>query len=522
MNKKNISIISIVILIILAITWVYLANRFEKMVQEVVLPEIKEYDDVIETNLEEVVIDKYMFKLTTGKINIITSANNIVKIDGINFCYNPIFGTVKGTNIANGAIVIDNKNVGVATESKKFTIKFSNELFKNDKEEANLFFIMKGMTVYRLDSDEVLSSNDNADFSLIFSPSKKYTDNLNVLVKASALDTTIKSLNVNSGDKKIDHFVMKIGEIIKLKGNVDSNIEYELDFKRKYIKEYIQVMFKLASQDNPQEIRNIVNDNKLLDHEFFIEGKENYKFANKDGYDSYLLIKNDGKRMNLDINFNINTTPNEDNNEKITKLFADLMYEGAIEDSLTYGTRADINPEDLLGLAKIFTDVDKLKLAMNLNFDYKFTKIAHNISLDINDNAFEFNGKKALNSYKGNLKISKPEGLISYISDNLAVRLKPIFTKSAPSVSNKEIEWYDAVVQNIKDNGFNAIKVFHNKDDLKEGEPLIADIKGNLKNYNITFNNKDFFQIMSDERLIPLFKNMPPAPGNNPDESNDK
>ncbi len=519
MNKKIISIISVAILVIVASMWLYFANRFERMVQETILPKIKDYQEYIDTDIEKVIIDKYKFKLAIGKIIILDDSDYSVEIDGINFSYNPLSGQIRGTNIPNGKIIVHQKHLGIASKSKKFTIKFSNELFKDNKVNSSIFIGIKGITQYLLDSEEILISNEEAETSIEISQSQRNKDNLSIIITSSAIGTTIKSMKIDSEDEVLNRIMEQFGEMFKLKGDMDYNVKYELDFEKEHFPKYIRLFMLLASHDNPEKAKDIIINNNLQDYEFFIEGTENAKFADNDEYNFYGMIKNDGKRIILDLDFDSYSAPNDEIDEKYTELVVDFIRFIIVQqEESVRGIPLDFNTEDYTNIARMFVDINKAKLSLKLNFDHKFVKFSHKLLVDINDHAFEFYGKKSLTSYKGNLKISKPQEFVNFVSSRLAESFKPIFISSAPYSSDKEGVWYDAVVQNIKDNGFDAMKVFHNKDNLKEGEPLIADIRGNFRNYSFKINDKNFFQIMSDERLMLLFKNMPGEP--NPSNQN--
>ena len=87
---KKLGSITAILLIIIAGAWFYLANNFEKMAKEELLPKIQNNDSVITADLNSVIIEKFRFRLTLKDVTVFPESQYFVTTsDQMVASYNP-------------------------------------------------------------------------------------------------------------------------------------------------------------------------------------------------------------------------------------------------------------------------------------------------------------------------------------------------------------------------------------------------------------------------------------------------
>jgi hypothetical protein len=118
-------------------------------------------------------------------------------------------------------------------------------------------------------------------------------------------------------------------------------------------------------------------------------------------------------------------------------------------------------------------------------------------------------GRVANKIYNLSAVVKTPGLLINGLTTIYDSSLKPILAKNVNKEFIVDIASLDQLMNNVKENGFNALSVFHKGGKLDENEMLEADIVVNLQNFEFKVNDKGVLDILTDDNIIKFLQGMP-------------
>jgi len=239
----------VLVLIIIAGGWVYLADKFEHIAKEEILPKLNNNSSLIITDIDSVIIEKYKFKLTVPVVTIFPNSQYFkIVSDKMVMCYNPFTDRVSA--LFNGEkLSIGTGKTEIYIPSPNQTIKFNRSLLQKEFEGIDLQIISKDLSIYlaaedkfiskasganisfssTLDSSDIYAINFGIDFNnMEMNPESKYAASLlEELIPAPVRDQ-IKSTN---SLKAIDYY----HKMIEKTGAINYSTEYSINLEKKHV-----------------------------------------------------------------------------------------------------------------------------------------------------------------------------------------------------------------------------------------------------------------------------------------------
>ncbi len=543
MNKKIIIPLIITILAIIG-AWLYLAEKFEQKVQEI-LYEIDQFE-YLEIDSEKVVIDKYRFKVTTDEVIILGKYyEEVIKADGFKFTYDLIGRKIKGRSIGETLTLLKESQI---EEIEKSYLDIDLQANLLDKEEdlqttISLDIINIKMPLVNIpgkinityqgplkskfdsfiDASFSISLNDvkiegiipdtefkipDIKLSLESIIDKKISDKINFKLTADSKNIDIESIVSNSKtyfeyDDSIIKLLTELEKIFNLKGKFYYSLVYEVGMSKSKLKE-----IELTSQF----IENFHDDPN-----FILKITEDLKFA-KSNNNTTLDLKFKDKDVVLSIDYIHSSSEDTKTINKLSDSTANFIIY-----SLIIIAEQMNNPEaieavntmkaaDLSKVIKRYLSISEMKTFITTTIDSTKER-AEDFKLEIitGNESLKLDSQFTTEIIKGNLEISDPDKLITFIVDaakDLLEAVKPLYLYENTTHGHRAIEMFTATIKNIENNGFEALKSLHKGEDKNHIKPLIMDFKLNLINNNIVINNKPIEEIMSDEQLMLFIKNL--------------
>jgi len=515
---KKAGTILVILLIIITGMWFYLANKFEKIVLNELLPIITDSNDpIMKADLNSVVIKKFKFKLTLKSITIFPRINYLkVKSDEITIGYNPFTDNIYAH--------FNGKKLSVGTGKTKVyilnpnqTIEFNHSIFKNGLKDIDLKITSKNLSIYLANNDELISKTANSKFK--FSNSLKSDEFYYI-----NLDVDLNDLKMNTESKYLINLLKKL---------VPKSTQRDLSLNKKDL-QIINYCYKIAKKSNPinyntkysiklgkEHVNNIIasikGEKKLLEaYSEFNFTEDNYSLEVIEhttnsvlNHSSSLSFTGDGKKIIANVNTILQRSYTNEQKRAITNITNILLKSSAINILNTLNIDLDVTNKDFKKLAEKLTNLEKVIIDFNINYDITSSNLNHSLDIGINNFLISTIGAVKNKIYVGQTNITTPSIMINNIFDTYESTLKPFLEKITNKTNKLRLQPLNQLMNNIKDNGFNALAVFHKESELKENDPLITDITVNLKGFNLKINNIAFFKLLTDERLVKFLKKMP-------------
>lgn len=515
--KKIASLVAILLLVIAGI-WIYKANKFEQFVNERFIPLLKRSQAMIITDTDSIIVEKFKFKVILKDVIAFPESENFaIKTDLMSICYNPI--TDKLTfSLDAGKVSIGTGDNEIYILSKGQTVKVNQQLFKHGFDtmidDMDISFYSKNPVIYLAKNDTLIASSESS--------CSKITSELKNNVYSIKFTTNNDKLRINPEARYskniLDEFVPK-SELAKVN---DSN----------YLQYYYNIMDKTGPSDfdgkyslqmNEGRLKSIIS--KLLDgknsslvffESFITSMQENYavnaseSLSNKALDHSWsLAAKNDNGKITTDVKLSCVHNYKDQQKQEI----------GAITKDFLFKTLTDLNfnvtEADVASLSENISDLKKLNIELNVAHDVKSDDSENSLKVEINDFSTELKGEVKDKTYHLNAEIDTPSLLINGMTKIHDESLRQILSKSKDPELLDSFESLDLMMQNIKENGFAAISVFHNKDTLGENDTLYSDIVINLQNFEFKVNDKGMLDILTDENILKFLQVMPKGRKNN-------
>ena len=514
--KKLGSIITAILLIV-AGGWFYLANEFEKMVTEEIIPKIKKNDSVITADLDSLLIEKFKFKLTLNGVVILPNkpALRIVS-DKMVATYNPIENMISAT--FNGdRVTFGDSTTEIYIPSPEQTIKFNRSLLKKSYDNINIQIISKEPSIYfAKDNKFIMKANSsNISISSVLGADNMYDINFAANTKQMSINPeSTYMLNLaefllpkNNDTKLFEALKNAVSshhyyKVLNESGESNYNAQYSVRLGKKYIDFLAKIIEKNKILDEDLEGLDPLHD------QYSFVGQENIKNASINDSNSISII-NDSENIKVNLNLECNNNFSEEQKETIAKITQEALVEILNELIADQEGSIKLEQKDVITLAAELNKVHKVNFELSGDYNIKSSDFSQSLKLNTNDFSAEITGATKNSVYDGKITIATPKKLITYLTDfysNIARTLLLKITKNEDIQSQSDI---DQIVKNISENGFEAISALHEADELKEDDDLAMNLILDPAKFNFELNGDNMLNILTDERIVKFLKDMP-------------
>lgn len=513
MIKKLSAVLSILVVAALTI-WLYLANKFEKIAIEEMLPKLQEDDSLIAFNGNSIIIDKYKFKLTLQDVEIFPKSELFrVHADEITACYNPFSDNIKA-QITGDKMTIGTGDLEIYFPSPNHWIDFNRSLIKSNFENFKVKISSKDSSLYFSDDDKFISKSDSSRITISNSLSDGMYD-MNLRLKINTLQINPESqlfekilsqipsdLSKNRPPLQIDSYYYKMLD-------ETGPINYETQYSVQLGKEHVHNIIALLK--GKMEAKDVLEKIAFTKDIYSIDVRE--KIKNSALEDSgEITFSNDGEKIKAAIDFALNRSYNEEQKNNITEICKNLLLDGLkiLNEENPSKVDSKLSTDDFTEISKILTDINKIEAKIDIEYDVKSNNLEQEIKFILNDFKIKSEGEVKDKVYNGTIEVSEPKLITETIPNIYEFAIRPIFAKLADS--NEEvmnIAVYDKISKNIQENGFNALSVFHKDDELEENSELISELTFDPTSFTLKINDKGFLEILTDEKITNFLENMP-------------
>lgn len=511
----------LVIVVIIAGGWFYLANKFEQMATEELLPRIESNNSMMAADLNSVVIEKFKFRLTLQDVTIFPASKYFkTKSDKIILSYNPLTDNICAW--FNGEkLSIGTGSTEVYIPSPDQTIKFNRSILKDGFKNTDLKITSKELSIYLASDDKFISRTADSKFTISNSlnSDEVYSIDLGIdlnsmeinpeseyfmhLLETLMPEITKEKLFLGKNDLQIANYYYKVAEKT---GPINYSTNYSIKLGKKHVDNII------ASVRGEKSPLDIYNEFSFTKDKYSLEAKETIgNSALNDS--SYFSFSGDGNKVIISTNAYLKRSYNEEQQNLVTAITNILLKDIAEQTLNNLNISLDVTDKDFQKLSEYLTNIEKIFLDFNVNYDIASSNFDHSLSVGINDFSTLISGSVESKIYNGKVDISTPSILINTVSDTYQEAIQPFLKKVSDKTSALNIDSLDQVMSNIKDNGFNTLAAFHEEDELKENDKLVANITLNPKGFNFKINEKTLFEFLADERIVKFLKNMPEEEG---------
>ena len=516
---KKLGLVIALLLISVAGVWIYLANKFEKIATEDLLPKIQNNHALIKVDLDAAIIEKFKFRLTLKDVTILPNSPDLkANVDKIITSYNPF--TDKITLCLDGdKLSIGAENTAIYIPSPNQTISFNRSAVTNNFEDIDFSAISKDFSLYFAADDKFIARADKSkltfsnllkdgtyfiDFKVIsnnveINPDSKYTTHLlkNLLPESLIKDTSLDSSLYN------DSYHYKI---IQSTGPIDLTTEYSIKLSKNALSNIISAL------QGEKEFSEVYKD--------FEFDKEDYSLAIKESLNNKAIKDNgfvhfsgDGSNININMDLSFMRNYNDTQKQQIISITSDFISNftqpKSINENLNFNKTFKGTPEDFIPLAKHMTDIENLNIALNVDYDIDTTDTTHSLNIALNKFNAELKGTIKDKIYAANAVIDTPNLLITSLTGFYNSSIKPILVQNTTIENASDLDSFHKIIENIKDNGFEAISTLHSGEELQEDDILTTNLFFNPQGFDFKINDKGFISVLTDERVVKFLQDMP-------------
>ncbi len=509
---KKISILLLVIFAAIAGTWVYQANKFEKIVKEQVFPEI-ELNELINTDLSKAVINKYKFSVTFADVTVDYSelldmylvalapqtnynTKSILFTDKVEASYSPIRKEIiLDLNGDNYKLIVDNQSIYTKNPNVKCFISESLLKFYNNKQgplkEEIYIKLLMGKNTQFIDDVEFASADSAESLFSIIPDNNYYKIKFNMASKQAKIDylkfmsmanfdELEKALYKDTDSQKRNSEIAKILNIL-----MEEPTDSEFSGSVKIHSSFVDSLGKKNAPYNPAVGYKVIKD---------IVGKIHFK----------------NKEIEQLISFSYK------NNEKAyVYKYKNNLPEEKLEKIWTMMPKSIKENDEYSNLYNIFNEMKNAEVEFNLD-----SKLIASGKVAINDLQLTLHPvKKEQDELKYEIKLSTPEKLLNsvqYLYNNAFRDMlqKGYFDKDQHNIDRK-LSVFDIAINESKDKTYEFMSAFHNNNDFAKNKNLEINIlmpvsDGGFKNmYDLyssfsvmKINNRNLTQeFIKDQRI---------------------
>lgn len=510
---KKISIVLAILLIAIGGVWFYLANKFEKIATEEMLPKLQQDGTLVSIDMDAVIIEKFKFQVILPNITIFPKSELFkIKSDKIIACYNPISDKIK-MHFAGDKVTYASGELESYSPSPNLEINFNRSLLRKDFTNFDINISSKDESLYFSQDDTFISRADRSIINISSTlENDMYDMNLSYSVDAMQLNSESEFFDkliialapefaTNSNLQKLNSFYYKI---IEESGPFDYSTSYKVKLGENYVDNIIAAVKE--NNESTEVFKNAITNFSFIQDTYSIDLKENIKSKMMND-NTVMNFSGDGKTMKTMADISIDHTYSEKQKKHISGLFYEAFQ--LFSKKATSGIQDKLTETDFTELTKTFTDIQNIKLKVNTEYDVESSNFDHNIELAFNDVGIVFQGESKDKNYNGKIELSDPKIMIDTAAQTYASAIRPLTLKLNDDVVNHEIIAFDAIVKNAEENGFKALSAFHNEEELNEGGKLVSELSFDLGSFSFKINDKGFLEMLTDERVVKFLKDMP-------------
>ena len=516
--KKLGSVIALLLIVIAGI-WMYLANEFEKIANEDLLPKIHNNDTLIKVDLDAVAIEKFKFRITFKDVTILPNTPDLrVSVDKIITSYNPFTDKIT-LCVDSDKLSIGTANTAIYIPSPNQTLTFNRSILTNNFKDMDLSASSKNFAVYFAGDDKLITraAKSKLTFSNLLKD-KNYFINLKIISSKMEINpdsgyTTylLKNLMPESLVKATrldDNFYNDSYhyKIIERTGPIDLTTEYSIKLSENALHNIISAL------QGEKEFSEVYKDFEFEKEDYSLSIKES---LNNDAIKDTGSIHFSGNGSNINANMDISFIRHYNNIQKqeiisITSDFlSKLTQQKSANEKLNLNQNFKGTPEDFIPLADHMTNIKNLNIIFDVNYDITSTDLTHSFNIDLNGFSAELNGDIKDKIYNANAAINTPNLLINSLTEFYETSIKPLLVQNTTIENAADIKSFHKIVENIKNNGFEALSTLHNGEELQEDDILTTNLFFNPQGFDFKINDKGFLNILTDERVVKFLQDMP-------------
>lgn len=496
--------------------WLLLANKFEQMVNDDILPKLTKHPEIVYADPSAIQIDKYKFNVKLGSIELLPDNEEFsANIHNVDIYYNPLKNKISAC-FGNGNHSFTIKDKGFYTQNISGHFAFTRELLKGEKSDFDIGFKFADSALHEAATDTKLADIGGGGINFTYNKKDGFV-NPELKIDFKDLDASEEAqkridqlyAQINNGiyqDELAKLFHQDISEIPKTI-SINNKTQYSLLLNAS-ITEKIADSFAAFTINPNLEFLAI-----LLDSEKFA-----FKIVNKadDGIfvvANNLDLKKNGSYFEFDSHFNVNENLSDQQREEVAKALAKAYAKYFL---VKYKT--DIISEAYLNFARKVAAIDNMNVNLHFGYDIEKTELTHKIQIGSKFDNINYNlissGDFTNNKYVGNIQINGlgkfidgVAGTVSDKSDILAQKLK--------NTDNKDVNFsqIQKVAQHIKENGFDTIKVFHKAgaENLTPEGNFEADlnIDTSFENFSVEINGTKAMEFLVDPVISKFLNDWP-------------
>ena len=511
---KKLSIFLVVILITAISGWVYLANKFDKIATEEILPKLQKNESLFSIDPDSIVIDKYKFKLNLQNITIFPNSKLFkTHADEIIACYNPFSDSIKA-QITGDKLIIGEGELKIYFPSPNHIIDFNRSLLQNDIEQFKITILSQDSSIYFAGDDKFISKSDNSIVTISNSLNDdKYKMSFGIKVDALQVNPesqfSLKVLNLILPEYVQDNIEQELGnyyyDILSKTGPVNYQTDYSVQLKKDY------VLSLISALNGKKDIKDVLNEFSFTKDIYSVNVSDSIKNSSIN-YSGDINFSGDGEKINAKIDSVFNSSYNEGQKLDIVNKTNQALLTTLKILNKENPSRIEnkLSATDFTKISEILTNIDQAETKIDVEYDIKSNNLEQEIIFSFNDFKIKSEGKVNDKVYNGSIEISNPKLLIDGIGYIYENTMRPIVMKLADnSEDEKTVADYDKIVKNIQENGFSVLSALHKDSELEENSKLVTELMLDPTGFKFKINDKGFFEILTDERVAKFFENLP-------------
>jgi len=528
--KKQIAILSFVFLIA-TLVWVILAQKFESLARETLIPKMQEYHEIVSFNPDSVKIDKYKFRINLEDVKIKLPGNSSFWFDKIAVLSNPFTPNIFIKTIGQKA-TLNSKNDfdNIYYKDPSFYLEFDKALLDGNFEDFEVIFGSINDQSYDAGSDLLLSSAKGSKTSLKI---KKFRDTENYIIN---IDTDSAKLfitpellkkthaNLDKEKKNLDPimanqlepmngYMISILDLIFDEHNspIDTNIGLELILSKDLIDAFMK---SISTSDSEALIRFVLMNPNLFSKDILdVRMNVNYQ----DSSTTHSIVSNFTNTDNGKFVINFVAKNNNDYGTKqekapyVANLWSNVLYNIY---NLIFNNKGSSHLEiaDFLPIGKLLTEIKN----SHFNFAVKYTSgedINYVLKAGVNQYNMELNGDSSGKERKVQVQMTNPKSFILSLvetSENVIIPFIENIIAKEKSDDRSILNQIKDLTSAIKVNGVDIMKMFNSKKDLAEGEAFVSNIIMNNEDNQVSVNGKPYSDFEKNDLMINFIKTITP------------
>jgi hypothetical protein len=519
--KTNLLRIFFPLLIVLLLTWLYLASEFKKIAENDILPKLDKYTQLVSIDKDSVVIDQYRFNISAKNFKF--GYDSLFKIHAgeVKLSYDPFSGKIK-INLGGDKITESYKSLETYYKLPDYAITFNRSLLSGDFINSKIEFSLEQPEIYFSEDDSLVSKSRNESVTLSsvllkddiyiisvdfrtdsgeFNPNSGYFTKLKNEAFSEYKDAQFRNFIDNLFDEKSwDSFT----KLVESDGATDSKFRYSMRFAKKHFDNLVLYF------QGEKQFDELFNDFSFTEDTYSLNTNYNSKSS---------VLKNN-------INFALSNNPlmpvlklkavlaTELNSEQ--KLHFSEVIKG-LNSNLFQSFASDLNPASISLLsdmnANIISNIKRFEIESHFKTNRENKNIFDNLEIPdfekyvncaVNDLKITTQGEFKDKVYKGKIEISDPNLIIESVVQLYESNFRPFLLAFHEGKDSKDqiISEYDAIIQNIKENGFDTLSALHGgKEDLQKSKKLVMELDFNFNESDFKMNGKKLFDYLTDKRI---------------------